>query len=78
MLPGAVGTVGSLDRLETRVPALSRPPVTTFPASPLTPSTLFNSAVLRSATDRVGSTAKAKAAAPATWGVAMLVPLYEA
>ena len=59
----------------TTLKALSRPPLATRPVNDALWSTLSSSRLLSSATVSVGSTASARAATPATWGVAMLVPL---
>jgi hypothetical protein len=54
---------------------LSRPPLDVFPANEGSGSVLESSVVLSAAVVRVGWAARTSAAAPATCGVAIEVPL---
>ena len=65
-------------RARTSALALSRPPVTVLPARAGIGSAVVRSRFLRSVTESVGATDRASAAAPATWGDAILVPLSDA
>jgi hypothetical protein len=65
-------------RARTSELALSRPPVTVLPASAETGSVVESSRPLSSVAESVGATERARAAAPATCGDAMLVPESDA
>ena len=72
----AIATVGPCAAIEeTTSAALSRPPLAVLPTSEATGSTLSMSLLFSWATESDGSTASARAATPATCGVAILVPL---
>ena len=73
----AIASVGPPATKETTLKALSRPPLATLPARETIGSTESISRRFNWATESDGSTASARAAAPATWGVAMLVPLMK-